>query len=142
MQTAKNGDQVKVHYTGKLTSGEQFDSSAGREPLEFTVGAGQMIKGFDAAIPGMKIGDKKTINIPASDGYGERSEEAIIPFPKSNVPADMKMEVGMQLMLTNQHGQPVQVIVVEIKEDVVMLDANHFLAGQELVFDIELVDIG
>ena len=127
MQTAKNGDQVKVHYTGKLTSGEQFDSSAGREPLEFTVGAGQMIKGFDAAIPGMKIGDKKTINIP---------------FPKTNVLADMKMEVGMQLMLSNEHGQPVQVIVAEIKDDVIMLDANHFLAGKELVFDIELVEIG
>ena len=142
MQTAKNGDQVKVHYTGKLTSGEQFDSSAGREPLEFTVGAGQMIKGFDAAIPGMKIGDKKTINIPASEGYGERSDEAIIPFPKTNVPADMKMEVGMQLMLSNEHGQPVQVIVAEINDDVIMLDANHFLAGKELVFDIELVEIG
>ena len=142
MQTAKNGDQVKVHYTGKLTSGEQFDSSAGREPLEFTVGAGQMIKGFDAAIPGMKIGDKKTINIPASEGYGERSDEAIIPFPKTNVPADMKMEVGMQLMLSNEHGQPVQVVVTEIKDDVIMLDANHFLAGKELVFDIELVEIG
>lgn len=142
MQTAKNGDQVKVHYTGKLTSGEQFDSSAGREPLAFTVGAGQMIKGFDIAIPGMKIGDKKTINIPASEGYGERSDEAIIPFPKTNIPADMKLEVGMQLMLSNQQGQPVQVIVTEIKEDVVMLDANHFLAGKELVFDIELVEIG
>ena len=142
MQTAKNGDQVKVHYTGKLTSGEQFDSSAGREPLEFTVGAGQMIKGFDAAIPGMKIGDKKTINIPAAEGYGERTDEAIIPFPKTNVPADMKMEVGMQLMLSNEHGQPVQVIVAEINDDVIMLDANHFLAGKELVFDIELVEIG
>ena len=142
MQTAKNGDQVKVHYTGKLTSGEQFDSSTGREPLEFTVGAGQMIKGFDVAIPGMKVGDKKTINIPASEGYGERSDEAIIPFPKTNVPADMKMEVGMQLMLSNEHGQPVQVVVAEIKDDVIMLDANHFLAGKELVFDIELVEIG
>ncbi|MFN8253393.1 MAG: peptidylprolyl isomerase [Ferruginibacter sp.] len=142
MSTAKNGDNVKVHYTGKLTSGEQFDSSAGREPLEFTVGAGQMIKGFDAAIPGMAIGDKKTINIPAAEGYGERSEEAVIPFPKENVPADMKLEPGMQLTLSNQHGQPVPVVVLEVKEDVIMLDANHFLAGKELVFDIELVAIG
>ena len=92
--------------------------------------------------PGMKIGDKKTINIPAAEGYGERTDEAIIPFPKTNVPADMKMEVGMQLMLSNEHGQPVQVVVAEIKDDVIMLDANHFLAGKELVFDIELVEIG
>lgn len=141
MSTAKNGDNVKVHYTGKLTSGEQFDSSAGREPLEFTVGAGQMIKGFDLAIPGMAVGDKKTINIAAADGYGERSDDAVIPFPKENVPADMKLEPGMQLTLSNQHGQPVPVIVLEVKEDVIMLDANHFLAGKELVFDIELVEI-
>lgn len=142
MQQAKTGDLVRVHYTGKLTSGEQFDSSAGREPLEFTVGAGQMIKGFDAAIPGMVIGDKKTINIPAAEAYGERSEEAIIDFPKSNVPADMQIEAGMQLTLSNQYGQPVPVVVVEVKEDVIILDANHFLAGKELIFDIELVSIG
>jgi peptidylprolyl isomerase len=141
MSIAKNGDNVKVHYTGKLTTGEQFDSSAGREPLEFTVGAGQMIKGFDAAIPGMIVGDKKTINIPAAEAYGERSDEAVIPFPKQNVPADMKLEPGMQLTLSNQQGQPVPVVVLEVMEDVVMLDANHFLAGKELIFDIELVEI-
>ncbi len=141
MQQVKSGDVVKVHYTGKLTSGEQFDSSAGREPLEFTVGAGQMIKGFDSALPGMTKGDKKTINISAEDGYGERSEDAIIEFPKSNVPEDMKLESGMALTLSNQQGQPVPVIVKEVKEDIIILDANHFLAGQELVFDIELVEI-
>ncbi|MEO6671246.1 MAG: peptidylprolyl isomerase [Ferruginibacter sp.] len=141
MQQVKEGDVVKVHYTGKLTSGEQFDSSMDREPLEFTVGAGQMIKGFDSALPGMSVGQKKTINIPAEDGYGERSEEAIIPFPKENVPPDMKLEPGMTLTLSNQDGQPVPVVVTEIKDDVVMLDANHFLAGQELIFDIELVEI-
>ena len=138
---AKTGDTVKVHYTGKLTTGDQFDSSAGREPLEFTVGAGQMIKGFDAAIPGMKVGDKKTINIPAVEAYGERSADAMIEFPKENIPPDMKLEPGMQLTLSNQHGQPVPVIVVELKEEVVVLDANHFLAGKDLVFDIELVEI-
>ena len=141
MQKAKTGDVVKVHYTGKLTSGEQFDSSVGREPLEFTIGAGQMIKGFDNAMPGMSIGEKKTINIAPEDAYGARTEEAIIPFPKENVPADMKLEAGMQLTLSNQMGQPVPVIVVEVKEDVIILDANHFLAGQELIFDIELVEI-
>ncbi|MEJ7611145.1 MAG: peptidylprolyl isomerase [Ferruginibacter sp.] len=142
MEQVKNGDLVKVHYTGKLTDGEQFDSSDGRDPLEFTVGAGQMIAGFDAALPGMKIGDKKTINIPAKDGYGEIDETAIIEFPKENVPADMKLEPGQQLTLSNQEGQPFPVTVKEIKDDVLILDANHFLAGKELVFDIELVEIG
>jgi FKBP-type peptidyl-prolyl cis-trans isomerase 2 len=141
MQQVKAGDVVKVHYTGKLTTGEQFDSSAGREPLEFTVGAGQMIKGFDAAMPGMALGEKKTINIPAADAYGERTEEAIIQFPKENVPADMKLEAGMQLTLSNQAGQPIPVVVVEVQEEVIVLDANHFLAGKELIFDIELVEI-
>lgn len=141
MKQVKEGDVVKVHYTGKLTNGQQFDSSEGREPLEFTVGAGQMIKGFDAALPGMNVGDKKTINIPAADAYGERSEEAIIDFPKENIPPDMNLQPGMNLTLSNQMGQPVPVVVKEIKEDVVVLDANHFLAGEELVFDIELVEI-
>lgn len=141
MQQVKTGDVVKVHYTGKLASGEQFDSSVGREPLEFTVGAGQMIKGFDAALPGMVKGDKKTVNISAEEGYGERSDDAVIEFPKSNVPEDMKLEKGMSLTLSNQQGQPVPVVVVEVKDDVIILDANHFLAGQELIFDIELVEI-
>ena len=96
---AKNGDNVKVHYTGKLVNGEQFDSSTGKEPLAFIVGAGQMIKGFDAAIPGMVVGDKKTINIPAAEGYGEKDPTAIIEFPKEHVPAEMKLEPGMPLTL-------------------------------------------
>ena len=141
MQQVKEGDVVKVHYTGKLVNGEQFDSSIGREPLEFTVGAGQMNKGFDDAMPGMNLGEKKTINIAPEEAYGPRSEDAIIEFPKENVPADMKLEAGMPLTLSNQAGQPVPVIVVEVKDDVIILDANHFLAGQELVFDIELVEI-
>lgn len=141
MKQVKEGDVVKVHYTGKLVNGEQFDSSVGREPLEFTVGAGQMIKGFDDAMPGMNLGEKKTINIAPEDAYGPRSEEAIIEFPKENVPADMVLEPGMPLTLSNQAGQPVPVIVVEVKDDIIVLDANHFLAGQELIFDIELVEI-
>ena len=141
MVEVKSGDVVKVHYTGKLTNGEQFDSSTGREPLEFTVGAGQMIAGFDAALPGMKVGDKKTINIAAKEGYGETDETAIIEFPKENVPADMKLEIGQQLTLSNEQGQPFPVVIKEVKDDVVILDANHFLAGKELVFDIELVEI-
>ena len=141
MSKAKKGDQVKVHYTGKLTSGEQFDSSAGRSPLAFTVGAGQMIKGFDEAIPGMAVGDKKTINISPEDAYGPKNESAIIEFPKANIPADIKLEPGMKLQLQNAEGHPVPVVVHEIKDDVVILDANHELAGKELVFDIELMEI-
>lgn len=141
MQQVKEGDLVKVHYTGKLVNGEQFDSSVGREPLEFTVGAGQMIKGFDAALPGMSIGDKKTVNIAAADAYGEKDPNAIIRFPKENVPADMKIEPGMQLTLSNQQGQPFPVVVTAVEDDAIVLDANHFLAGEELVFDIELVEI-
>jgi len=100
-----------------------------------------MIKGFDAAMPGMAIGEKKTISIAPEDGYGEKSEDAIIEFPKENVPEDMKLEPGMSLTLSNEAGHPVQVVVVEVKETVIVLDANHFLAGQELIFDIELVEI-
>jgi peptidylprolyl isomerase len=141
MSKAKKGDNVKVHYKGRLTNGEQFDSSEGREPLAFTVGAGQMIKGFDDAISGMEVGEKKTINIPAKDAYGEKNADAIIEFPKSNIPEDMKLEPGMKLQLQNQAGQPIPVVVSEVKDDVVVLDANHELAGKELVFDIELVNI-
>jgi len=141
MEQVKEGDLVRVHYTGKLTNGEQFDSSTGREPLEFTVGAGQMIKGFDDAMPGMSVGEKKTINILPGDAYGEKDEQAMIEFPKANIPADMKLEPGMQLQLRNENGQPFPVTIAEIKDDVVVLDANHMLAGKELVFDIELVEI-
>jgi len=141
MQQVKNGDVVKVHYTGKLTNGEQFDSSTGREPLEFTVGAGQMIKGFDDAMPGMSVGEKKTVNISPENAYGEKSEEAVIEFPRENVPADMPLEVGMQLELRSESGQPIPVTIEDIREDVIVLDANHSLAGKELVFDIELVEI-
>ena len=142
MQQVKKGDKVKVHYTGRLLDGTEFDSSAGRSPLEFTVGAGQMIRGFDAGVEGMAIGEKKTLQIPSQDAYGERSEEAMIEFPKSNVPDDMTLSPGMQLTLRDQQGNPVPVTVAELKDDVIILDANHFLAGKDLVFDIELVEIG
>ena len=141
MSEVKNGDVVKVHYTGKVQDGEQFDSSVGKEPLEFTVGAGQMIKGFDTGVVGMKVGDKKVVVISAEEGYGERSEEAMIEFPKENVPAEMKLEVGLSLTLQDQEGRPFPVTVTEIREDAVVLDANHFLAGKTLVFDIEMVEV-
>ena len=142
MQQAKKGDLVKVHYTGRLTDGSQFDSSTGREPLEFTVGAGQMIKGFDTGVEGMAIGEKKSITVPPEEGYGLRNEESVIEFPAEQIPADMKLEEGMQLTLQDQDGRPVPVVVAEIRENVVILDANHFLAGKELIFDVELAEIG
>jgi peptidylprolyl isomerase len=138
---AKTGDKVRVHYTGRLIDGTIFDSSEGRDPLEFTVGAGQMIKGFDAGVQGMRVGDTKTLQIPAAEAYGERDEDAIIEFPAENVPSDMKLEPGMQLSLRNQYGQPVPVVVLEIREEIIIMDANHTLAGKELVFDVELVEI-
>lgn len=137
----KKGDLVRVHYTGTLLDGEQFDSSAGRAPLEFTVGAGQMIAGFDAGVLGMAIGEKKKIQITPDQGYGEKNPEAIVEFPTSNVPEGMTIEVGMKLTLQNEHGHPVPVVVVEVKEDVIIMDANHFLAGKDLVFDVEIVEI-
>jgi FKBP-type peptidyl-prolyl cis-trans isomerase 2 len=137
----KVGDTVRVHYTGRLTTGEQFDSSAGREPLEFEVGAGMMIKGFDDAVVGMQIGDKKTVSLAPAEAYGERRQEMIVEFPKENFPAEITPEVGMQLMMNNGAEHQVPVTITEILVDVVILDANHQLAGQELVFDIEMVEI-
>ena len=137
----KKGDVVRVHYTGTLVDGSQFDSSVGRAPLEFTVGAGQMIAGFDAGVLGMIVGDKKTIQVDPDNGYGQKDPTAIIVFPSSNIPEGMAVEVGMKLNLQNQYGQPVPVEVVEVKEDIIIMDANHFLAGKDLVFEVELVEI-
>lgn len=137
----KKGDTVRVHYTGTLTTGEQFDSSAGREPLEFEVGAGMMIKGFDDAVVGMAIGDKKTINIQPAEAYGERHDEMIFNFPRTNFPADLVPQIGMQLMMNNGAGQQFPVTIIEVQEEEVVLDGNHMLAGKELVFEIEMVEI-
>jgi FKBP-type peptidyl-prolyl cis-trans isomerase 2 len=141
MQQVKQGDKVKVHYHGKLTDGSTFDSSDGRDPLEFEVGSGAVIPGFDNGVIGMTVGDKKTLNIPADEAYGERHQELVMDFPKDRFPEDMNPEVGMQLMMNNGAGQQFPVTIVDVKEDSVTLDANHHLAGQDLVFDIELVDI-
>lgn len=141
MQQAQDGDKVKVHYQGTLRTGETFDSSEGREPLEFTVGSGQVIRGFDQGVRGMSVGDKKQLEIPVEDAYGEKSQELIIEFPKSQFPNDMTPEVGQQLMMSNGSGQSFPVTIKEIKEETVLLDANHPLAGQDLIFNIELVEI-
>jgi FKBP-type peptidyl-prolyl cis-trans isomerase 2 len=141
MEKVKSGDTVKVHYHGRLTDGTTFDSSAGREPLEFEVGSGQVIKGFDDGVSGMEVGEKKTINIPVNEAYGPRSEEMVVQFPKTNFPPNLDPEVGMQLTMTNNTGQQIPVVITEVLDEVVVLDANHPLAGQDLIFDLELVSI-
>lgn len=139
--SAKKGDRVKVHYTGTLLDGSVFDSSLGREPLAFVVGAGQMIPGFDAAVVGMAIGDKKTATLAPADAYGETDPEALITVPIAEVPEDIQPEVGMQLQLMDGGGRPHNVVVSEVTADHIVLDANHFLAGKTLVFEIEMVGI-
>lgn len=139
--SAKTGDTVKVHYTGTLDNGTQFDSSAGRDPLEFRLGTGQVIKGFDDGVTGMQIGEKKTVRIPAEEAYGEHRSEMMVSISKDQVPADMDIEIGSKLMMQGQNGQPVPVTVVEIKDEGIILDANHELAGEALTFELELVEI-
>jgi FKBP-type peptidyl-prolyl cis-trans isomerase 2 len=141
MAQAKSGDKVRVHYHGKLRSGETFDSSEGRDPLEFTVGSGQVIKGFDDGVQGMNVGDKKTVEIAVEDAYGEKEEGRIVEFPKGQFPEGMNPELGMQLMMSDGQGHSIPVVVTDVKEESVILDANHPLAGQDLIFDIELVEI-
>lgn len=141
MAQVKSGDKIKVHYHGKLTSGETFDSSAGREPLEFEVGSGMVIKGFDDGVTGMTVGEKKTVNIPFDDAYGQRNPDMIIEMPKDRFPKDMEIDLGMSLGMSDENGQQFQVTIVEIREEAVLLDANHPLAGEDLIFDLELVEI-
>lgn len=141
MQQVKKGDTVKVHYHGKLTDGTTFDSSEGREPLEFEVGSGMVISGFDNGVIGMTPGEKKTINIPVDEAYGAKQDDLFMEFPMDKFPPDMKPEPGMQLNMSNGSGQNFPVVISEVKEDAVVLDANHPLAGQDLIFDLELVNI-
>ncbi|SHL90245.1 peptidylprolyl isomerase [Chitinophaga sp. CF418] len=141
MQAVKNGDTVRVHYHGRLTNGTTFDSSEGRDPLEFKVGAGMVIKGFDNGVVDMKVGEKRTLNIPVEEAYGPKNDELIMEFPKENIPADLNPQVGMDLQMSNPQGQVFPVKVAAISSEFITLDANHPLAGEALIFDIELVEI-
>lgn len=138
-QTAQNGDTVQVHYTGTLNDGTVFDSSKGREPLQFTLGAGEVIPGFEEAVAGMKVGERKTVTIPAAEAYGERSERAMLQVPREQFPAEIDPQPGLQLAMQRADGHQIPVVVAEVTETYVVIDANHPLAGQDLTFEIELV---
>ncbi|MBR9988987.1 MAG: peptidylprolyl isomerase [Gemmatimonadetes bacterium] len=138
--TAKSGDTVRVHYTGKLEDGSVFDSSHGRDPLEFTVGSGQVIAGFDQAVAGMKPGDEREVTIPAENAYGDRKDELVIVVERSQLPPDIDPDVGQQLHL-KQDGQAFVVMVAAVQPESITLDANHPLAGEALTFELKLVEI-
>lgn len=141
MAEVKAGDTVHLHYTGTLLDGTTFDSSEGREPLQFQVGSGQIIPGLDVAIPGMVVGEKKVVKIGADDAYGQLNPEMRQAVPREGIPADIPLEVGTQLQMQTPDGQAMPVTVVEVDEATVTLDANHPLAGKDLQFDIELMKI-
>jgi len=141
MSQAKAGDTVHVHYTGTLEDGTQFDSSEGRDPLEFTVGSGQVIPGFEKAVEGMAVGDSKSVNISPEDGYGQRNEQMVQEVPKSVLPDDLEPREGMALQAQGQDGNVIQLTVTSVADDSITVDANHPLAGKTLNFAIELVKI-
>ena len=141
MTAVKAGDTVRIHYTGTLTDGSTFDSSHGRDPLQFTVGSGEIIPGLDAALPGMAVGEAKTVEIPAEQAYGAKNPEAVTPVPRADIPDHIPLDPGTQLQVQDGSGNVAQVRVAEVTEDTVTLDMNHPLAGEDLTFDIELLEV-
>jgi FKBP-type peptidyl-prolyl cis-trans isomerase 2 len=142
IQQAKTGDTVKVHYTGRLQDGTVFDTSVGSEPLEFTLGQGQIIPGFEQAVIGMQVGESKTVTIPADQAYGPHRDDMVLEVERDKLPADIDPRVGMQLQMNQGDGGIIIVTITDVSETTVKIDANHPLAGQDLTFDIELVEIG
>lgn len=141
MSTVKANDTVKVHYTGKLNDGQVFDSSLEREPLEVKLGQGQLIPGFEKGLIDMAVKEKKTITIDKGEAYGEVNEQLFQKVAKTQLPPDLKPEIGMGLVGSNGEGAEQQFRVVQVNEDHIIVDANHPLAGQDLIFDLELVEI-
>ena len=141
MAAAKSGDTVKVHYQGTLEDGTVFDSSKGREPLEFTLGGGNIIAGFEEVVTGMETGETKLGRIPADKAYGQRRADMVMEVDRQQVPGDIELELGQQLQVRQESGQAVPVTVTDLSEDTVTLDANHPLAGKDLMFEIELLEI-
>jgi peptidylprolyl isomerase len=140
-EVAVSGDTVRVHYTGTLDDGTVFDSSEGREPLEFTLGTGQVIPGFDQGVAGMSVGEVKTIRIPAADAYGEYDPGRVLVIGREQLPEDLDPQVGQQLMMPGGNGGLVPVTVIDANESSITVDANHPLAGEDLTFEVELVEI-
>jgi peptidylprolyl isomerase len=139
---AENGDTVQVNYTGKLADGTVFDSSIGREPYEFTLGADQTIPGFEKAVFGMKVGEKKTVTIPADEAYGPRSEDMVGEYPREKLPSDLNPQVGQQLVMTRPDGAKMIATIIDVSDNnTVTIDLNHPFAGKDLTFEIELVKI-
>jgi FKBP-type peptidyl-prolyl cis-trans isomerase 2 len=142
MTTAKSGDAVTVHYRGTLDDGTQFDASHGRDPLAFTLGSGQVIVGFDVAVTGMAVGEKKTVTFPPEEAYGPVQEEMIQEVARERIPPEIELEIGTKLQAGSPGQPPMVVTVIEVSEETVKLDANHELAGKALTFELELVSIG
>ena len=141
MSLVKENDTVKVHYTGKLADGQVFDSSEGKDPIEFTLGQGQLIPGFEKGLIDMKLNEKKTINIPKDEAYGDSREDLVQEVQKSELPEEIKPEVGMGLVSKSQDGREMNLVIAEVKEESIVVDGNHPLAGKDLVFDLEVVEI-
>ena len=141
MTQAKSGDTVRIHYTGTLDDGTEFDSSAGRDPLEFALGGGQVIPGFDSAVDGMAVGENKTVTIAADQAYGDRHEQLVQEVPKSALPDEIEPAVGMQLQSQSPEGHVMNLVITDVADETLTLDGNHPLAGQALTFAIELVEI-
>ena len=138
----ESGQKVKIHYTGTLDDGTQFDSSAGRAPLEFEMGAGMVIAGFEKGVADMEVGEKKSIHIPAVEAYGERREELVMQFGRNQLPDALEPQVGMGLHMQGPQGQPIPVTITEVADESITIDANHHLAGKNLNFELELVSVG
>lgn len=141
MTQAKSGDIVRIHYIGKFTDGTEFDSSTGQPPLEFVVGAGQILSGLDKEIDGMELGSHQTVTVPAEEAYGAHDPAKVHALPRSAVPSDIDLKPGLQLQTRTPDGNTIPLVVTEIDEQVVTVDANHPFAGKDLVFDVELVEI-
>jgi peptidylprolyl isomerase len=141
MSEAKQGDTVKVHYTGTLGDGTIFDSSIEREPLQFTLGKRQLIKGFEDAVIGMSVGEKKSVSIPSEEAYGSRREELFLKYTRADFPPNVEPKEGLVINLVNQDGRSILATITEISGDAISVDANHPLAGKDLTFTIDLVEI-
>jgi peptidylprolyl isomerase len=141
MKQAQEGDTVRIHYTGTLDNGTQFDSSAGQEPIEFTLGNKTVIPGFETGVTGMQVGDQKKIHIPADEAYGERNDALVEEVPLQHFPDDMELKVGMHLQAQSPNGENFNVVVTVLSDASATIDGNHPLAGEALNFELELMEI-